>query len=513
MNLAAFPQDVFLLILQYLEAWDLLRCQLVCREWKQTFSHDIYLKTMLKGYAGATELRRLLAKEKNCLNLDSQIEINLQSIFRTVASRYFHLSLGKARSLERYKLRALDQSGDWYPVGQWDYHESQPSGRLYHESAAAHLRGLGWKPYLFLPTLWSYDNGFVVFAPSLDTSKSPSDCLNVVDLESGGSCRVPFDMTGKVLRGLRLREGTLIVEWAEKNSYHDLNLVDKVHRHFATCYDVHRQAGKQIEVEFRSEWKIHFLGLPLSTRDYFFSTHTRKHYALYLWQPNRSLWTGDEDQPIEALFIWDIEAPSQYLPSRDPSNSRRGQYEDKGPHMVARFSFRELEFLGVRQQANITLTSLHVDSATMSMTFQENTFESGQGYFDPAERRWCSTTTTFPFVGQGPCLQRRPDVELPAYRGHCTMDSTDIEEIERWFLPIMDVSDQEAQVRFSLIETCFTGMMIENKIMLRIKALDRWTNLDDEIVREVGAMGRIAGDERWVVGQNARLELVVAKFQ
>ena len=93
------------------------------------------------------------------------------------------------------------------------------------------------------------------------------------------------------------------------------------------------------------------------------------------------------------------------------------------------------------------------------------------------------------------------------------MESDEIEEIEKWFLPVMDVVDREADVRFSLIETCFTGMMIENRGILRVKVLGEWKNVVDEVAKEVGVMGRIAGDERWVIGQNERLQVVVARFQ
>ena len=100
------------------------------------------------------------------------------------------------------------------------------------------------------------------------------------------------------------------------------------------------------------------------------------------------------------------------------------------------------------------------------------------------------------------------------------MESAEVEESERWFLPIMDVVDRAADVRLSLIETCFSGQSVENKLAMRLKTRGvddednevEWVTLEDSLTAEVSAMGRIAGDERWLVGQNERMEIVVLHF-
>lgn len=552
-TLDALPQDILLLIVAYLDAPSLLRLQLTSHTYATTFSDPLLLRSAFRSYPHARESRALFSPSPT-----SSSSPDLLAAFRTLAARYHHLTRCQPRTLSRLPLRALDQSGHWFPVPQWDYHESQPGGRLYHESAASHLRiqSSAWKPYLFRPTLWAYDDGLLVYAPALtgerhermrdmyvdgaqgaeSKGKENADdrCLKVIDLEqeddkhaNAAGVEVPFDVREKIIRNIRINKGLLVIEWAEKEPFHELNMVDRVHRHFATLFEVTRRTGDthedpsttaslpRVSVTVRSELKIHFLGFPLTSRDYFFSTHTAQHYALYYWQPNRSLWTGDEDQPIEALAIWDISRPSSYRPSLDPSSAKRPDPKREGPRMIAKFTWRELEWLGPRQGANIALMGLQLDSDARTITINENSFVSGQGYFDPAERNWCATCTTFPFVGNGPVLQRRGEVELPPYRGHCSMESAGIEEIERWFLPIIDAVDVDAKVRFALIETCFTGMGMENRIMLRLKVGEQgqWKNVDDSVVKELGSMGRIAGDERWLVGQNARLQLVVARFQ
>lgn len=559
-SLDCLPQDILLLILQYLEAYDLRRLQLVSHSLRQTFSENIYLRTILKSYPHAREVRYLLHEDKHALSShkeDHPNTSNFQHTLNTIATRYHHLTCAKPRCIQRVTLRALDQSGHWLPTPQWDYHESQPGGRLYHEHAS-HLsirsvNGVS-KPYLLRPTLWTYDDGLLVYAPAT-TAGNPNKleeirnkegaergsqgvgqdrCLVVLDLESGEEAEVPFDVRGNVIRNIRLKEGVLIVEWAEKEAFHDLNMLDKVHRHFATAFHVTRttclsstnlsepgspaipagsNAMTRLSVTFRSEWRIHFLGFPLTSRDYFFSTHTARHYCLYYWQPNRSLWTGDEDQPIEALHVWDISMPNPYQPSEDPGNAKRQYYGKDGPKVVAKFAMTMLEFLGIRQQSRISLLGFGIDSENCTVSIRENVFESGQGYFDPAERNWLATVTTIPFIGQGPVQRREGHIELPSYRGHASMESDEIDLVEKWFLPIMDCFDASADVRYSLVETCFTGMMGVNRRMVRIKVLGELADLAEEVAREVGAMGRIAGDERWLIGQNEELQVVVAKFQ
>ncbi|KAK5954841.1 hypothetical protein OHC33_004567 [Knufia fluminis] len=566
-SLNTLAQDILLLVVHYLEAYDLRRLQLASRSFQETFSEDIYLRTILKDYLHAREVKDLLRSNRHALSQSQppqtreqdQHNNDLQQTYSTVTTRYYHLTQGKPRSIQRITLRALDQSGQWLPAPQWDYHESQPGGRLYHRHAShMSIRSVSGrsKPYLFRPTLWSYDDELLVYAPAekeprkykpqesqqegnpgwANESVEQDRCLVVLDLETHEEAEVPFDITGKLLRDIRLKEGLLIVEWAEKEAFHDLNMVDRVHRHFATAFKIskpdkhphsfdtlsssepatatHRpRSHPALQVNFHSEWRIHFLGFPLTSRDHFFSTHTAHHYCLYYWQPNRSLWTGDEDQPIEALHIWDISQPSAYRPSDDPGNTKREQHGKGGPHVVARFAMRMLEFLGVRQQSRISLLGLDLDSENLTVSVKGNVFESGQGYFDPAERNWCASVTTFPFVGEGPVQRREGHIELPSYRGHCSMGSDEIEEIERWFLPVMDVVDWGAGVRFSLIETCFTGIVVENSVLIRIKVLGEWRDVDSGLAKEIGVMGRIAGDERWVVGQNEKLQIVVARFQ
>lgn len=509
-TLSDLPEDIFLQILSYLDAWDVVLCQKVSRSWRQAFSKDEHLHAVLKKYPLAREVREL---DPDALRFEYSVaaeKVNWPRLFTIVTSRYYHLTHGKAQYVIKYRQAPLEQFGHWYPVGQWDYHESQPGGRLYYENVASHLRRLGEKPYLFRCTLWSYDDGLVVFSPADMDYHSSGQVLSLLDIQMQQLFPLPFTIHGKIIRNLRLKDRTLVIEWAEKDPFHALNDMEQVNRHFASCFDI-RKEDIGWEIAFRSEWKIHFLGLPLNTRDRFFSTHNSQHYAVYFWQPNRSMYTGDEEAPIESLTVFDISQPSSYLPSQDPSGKKRPIGND-GPHVVSRFPFNELDFLGIRQRATISLMSLHLDSKSWSLTIRENIFQEGQGYFDPAERLWDASTTLFPFIGSGPRLWIERDGQLPPYRGHCSMESSDVEDSERWFVPVMDVIDSAADVRLSLVETCFTGQSVENRMVIRIKALDNWVSLEDTLTNEVSGMGRIAGDERWIIGQNESMDLVILQF-
>ena len=518
LTVSDLPEDVFVLILDNLQIWDAARCALVSRAWRRAFTKLEHIKTVLRRYPNARDVPSDFASQ----------DIDWAAIFSDVARRYFHLSHGLVHDISRHKISPSEQTGFYYPVGQWDYHESQPGGRLYYENAATHLSRLntnGAKPYLFRPTLWSYDDGLVVFVPAeRGPLASPDEIFGLLDLTSNTTFRIPFSISGKVIRNLRLSHRTLIVEWAERDPFHDLNEMEQVNRHFASCFDIKPTGDGQWHITQRSEFKLHFLGLPLNHRDRFFSVHNSEYYAVYFWQPNRSMYTGDEEFPVESLFVWDITKNSLYRPSQDPSGKFRPRNNRDGPHPVARFPFNELDFLGIRQHSNIRFMNMSIDNASATLTWRENTCVAGQGYFDPAERLWNTKSVAFPFLGLGPHRIVDYDGLLPPYRGHASMESDDVEEdaIEKWFLPVMDVVDRQSGVRLGLVETCLTGLGVDNRLMVRVKVPwlkdnfgydGRYVMLEeDEAVKEVSAMGRIDGDERWVVGQNERMEVVVLRF-
>jgi hypothetical protein len=536
-GLPDLPEDVFLLIIDNLEAWDFVQSRKVSRSWRRAFSEPEYLRVLLKKYPFAREVRDFYTNGAFS-NPAEASNVDWRGIFDEIAARYFHLAHGKARSVTHYKSAVPEhvRLPHWVPVSPWEYHESQPGGRLYHQSPLtpyeSHPNRAGERAYLFRPSFWSYEDGLLVYSPprqpeyKWDARKNITvpvhTALVLVDLETEAQYPIPFDLTKRVIRNFRLKDRILIIEWAEDTSFHALNDLERVHRHYASCYDVDLDSSdtrmRKWTINFRSEYKLHFLGLPINSRDRFFSVHTRTHYLIYFWQPNRSMYTGGEELPIEWLSVWDISHPSKYLPSLDPTGRNKPDPPSSskvpcGPFVVSRFLFRDLEHLGIRQHSAISLMSFALDSDAGTVTVRENVCIAGQGYFDPAERLWCARTTSFPFNGQGPHLRKEWDGNLPPYRGNGSMETADVLEPEKWFLGIMDVVDEAANVRFSLVETVFTGQYVENKKLVRIESLDTTPMvLEDELAKEICHMGRIAGDERFLIGQNSSQEVVVLRF-
>src|SRR5699024_8326598 len=150
-----------------------------------------------------------------------------------------------------------------------------------------------------------------------------------------------------------------------------LNDSDGVHRHFASSFDVEEDSTGGWRVIPRNEWKIMFLGHPLSERDRFFSSHSKTHYVIYIWQPNRSLYTADDDAPIESLMVWNISQPSSYRPSLDPTGCLRVPSQDTGPEQVTRLGFRELGFFSVRQRGLPAIQRLEVTDDALAIEITE----------------------------------------------------------------------------------------------------------------------------------------------
>jgi len=224
------------------------------------------------------------------------------------------------------------------------------------------------------------------------------------------------------------------------------------------------------------------------------------------------MYPRDQEQPIEPLLIWEIAQPRRYMPSLDPGGKYHPEDTQVGPHVVARFDYRLLEHYGIRQQSSPSLIKFSLDSEQHTITVHENACTTGQGYFDPAERGWCTRTTKILFRAEGPHLQRESNGKLPPYRGSCSMETSEVLYLEPWFRGIMDVVDEKADVRFSLLESVFTGKDAHNTAFVRVRALQRMATLDEATTRQIAHMGKIAGDERFLVGQNDSQEIVILRF-
>ncbi|KUJ24003.1 uncharacterized protein LY89DRAFT_604302 [Mollisia scopiformis] len=487
MDITAFPNDIFLIVIAYLSPKDLILCRSVDKRFQAAFTEsDLNRHVLVQHYPRARELRHI------------DLNVDWAQTFAKVVGRYHHLKTGKPRSISKLALGRSFVVPSWaryYPISPWQRHLQ------FEEKTAA---------FHYPDSLWTYEEGILIF-PSAELQK-----YVLFDLETGNSSEVGFKSEGKIIRRIRLCQRVLVVEWCEQDAYHQLNENEMVFRHFATAYDVSRELDGKWSMVFRNEWKIHFLGFPLNSRDRFFSTHNKTHYAIYLWQPNRSAW--GEDEPIEGLAVWDISSASAYCPSEDPSGKRKP--EGQGPHVIRRFSFADLSFYWIRQRSTPVLRSLELDENHVYIIEEDHRWLVGQQASHTLPRLHKVKTTGIPF-SPGPCWTDECGADGDVHLSFCERVS-DIRRPEVapcWrheefpYLTISEAIDAEAGVVFSA-RHCF---MLET-ISINVKPRVQMTgpgyeiSLRDDLWTQLMGKGKICGDERWLIGENSQQEVVILHF-
>lgn len=525
LDISLLPQDIFWLILELLKPVDIACCFAVCRAWNEAFGNPFTLLPVLKKFFPfAREVRKL--QEDGSFGDPYPLLAtgnDIRTIFSRVACRYHHLNHGgKPRSVQEFALcEDFGAAGEreFFPVQPWESHTSQ-------------ILTVDWH---FPEAFWTYEDGLLVF-PSADYH-----CFLLMNLEEDdyGGTMVPFSITGKVIRRVRLRHRVLVIEWAEPIAFHWLNDTDGVHRHFATAFDVRRretsstdnnvndERGSTWSVTLRNEWKIMSLGHPLSEIDRFYSSHTNTHYVVYTWQPNRSLYTADDDAPIECLTVWDISNPSTYRPSLDPTgrvkeelyNTANG--DSAGPFMVSQFSFRELGFYLVRQRGRPRIQNLKITEDAQSIEITESVITQFplRPRFDP--HAWVVDVhkVTFPASGIGPCWRRKSSSLFPPYRGNGSLRSSypltaasngKDNGNEPWYTIISEAADLDAQVFFRL--HFLPTLLPELHMALSIRTPSSCLMAHLPEFFRLFAKGKIRGNERFLVGEDYMGQLVVYRF-
>ncbi|KAI1410791.1 hypothetical protein F5Y13DRAFT_166823 [Hypoxylon sp. FL1857] len=532
-DLTDLPNDLFLLITSYLSPQDCVLCRRVSRAWLSAFtSPDTSWNFMRWHFARSREMR--WAAEELGRKPD------WARIFAKVARRYYYLRAAKPRLVEKVDVvqEASGLKGSFRGVAPWN-------------------RWLRWNDNTAIfqhrdPT-WCMDDGLLVYQEAV------SERYVAYDLETRVRFEVPFDASDKTVRRSRLTSGVLVIEWCEREPYHQLNDRETVHRHFATAFDVRRHTcssntSSSLELQFtwditfRSEWKIHFLGLPLNNHDRFFSAHTSTHYALYLWQPNRSPW-GEED-PIEQLTIWDISKPSAYRPSLDPTGANKpapaSGSENEGPTVIKRFTWRELELLGLRQRHTPSLREVLLDEANVYIHEEEHRWLAGQHSSLSPPRHHQVRCTGIPFSGIGPRWFDECCADGDVHMSFCPRAGS-LSRIlgnnrlagshgvwpgwapcwrheEFPYLTVSDAVDAGAGVRV-VARQCFMMEALSSFVMPKISVQeerDGGSEEEEDQISEVQfadrmwwellGKGKIAGDERWVVGEDGLGRVTIVRF-
>jgi hypothetical protein len=390
------PEDVFLIIIQYLTPTQIVLCRRVSKSWQKAFSSPIALRLAIKGFFP-------FAKEVQNFDVLAQVDgIAAKSIFDRVAGRYHNLLMGRPWTIEKHRMR-IDPTKKYaqyhYPVAPWERHTLDISQDD--------------PPFRFPPSLWTYEGNHVIYQDDV-TGK-----LMLRNLDLCAGYVVPFKLDGKIIRNIRLRRSILVVEWAEATGSHRLNEEEVVHRHYATFFSVLTRSvtpenklvpkkkfvRSETQITFRNELKIHFFGLPLNRRDRFYSNHDKKHYAVYFWQPNRSMYTGDEEAPIESLAVWDISDPCKYLPSADPAGHTKPA--SGGPQHILGLGFRELGYYGVRQRDVPAFTGIELDEGHVYIIETRNVWVRNLDTLLPRYQSensflWGARAVGIPLYGLGP---------------------------------------------------------------------------------------------------------------
>lgn len=389
MEIIHLPHDLFLLVVARLSARTIVLCRRVSRKWNAAFTEqDLNLQLLKDRFPRCRELRlaysaaaaAAVADDDNNagsagsesslqkVSLDPKERMNgyletpngiqeqdWTSTFALVASRYHHLRTATPRSLTKIRLGTTGPDKyRFYGVATWDRYL-----RLDDKTAPFHYPDPSW--------CYAQEEGLLVYhVRQDDVEDSPRNYIypwHLLDLETGEQVEVAFPHDDeRVVRRVRLAAGVLVFEWCERLAYHQLNDREECHRHYITAFDLVRSrpdndSTTRWETIQRAEWKLHFLGLPLNHTDRFFSTHTATHYAVYVWQPNRSPW--GEDDPIESVIIWDM--TSSTMP----------------PRIIRRMTWPALAFYGVRQRGTPRLRCLGMDERNLFFVEEEHRWAQG----------------------------------------------------------------------------------------------------------------------------------------
>jgi len=260
--------------------------------------------------------------------------------------------------------------------------------------------------YHYQEPFWTFDDALgVLVYPDRQTSK-----YLTLDLETNRTTEIPFECSSRIIRRIRLQDAVLVVEWCEETPYHQLNENEEVHRHFATSYDIRRDSFGPLRVSFRNEWRIHFLGFPLNAKDRYYSCHTSRYYAQYQHLHNRSAW--GEDDPLEALIIWDLSSQSTYKPSENSSGKNETLDGSEGPKVIRRFGFADLDFYNIRQRSTPTFAQIELDQSNVYIMTENSAHFRGEEAGNDMRCAYEVVLFAIPF-GHGPHFQiRRTDNDL-----------------------------------------------------------------------------------------------------
>ncbi|KAI0165966.1 hypothetical protein GGR57DRAFT_489404 [Xylariaceae sp. FL1272] len=470
-DLTGLPIDVFLLIVLQLSPRECVLCRRVSRPWNLAFTrHDVSRHLMARHFPRSREMR-----------LPSPTPAWHR---HHVARRYHFLRSANPRRIDKVDIAS---NLAFCPVEPWS-------------------RFLTWNGNIAIfqhpDSAWAYDDALLVYP-----SRSG---LVACDLECGQHIPVAFDATDRIIRRLRLAHSIgklLIVEWCERNP------IQTRHAHYATAFDVRNLKAYTPYVRDiirHSEWSLHRPGISIDHHDRFFSAHTATHYALYVWQQNCPL-----EDPFEQLTIWDISTAI--------------------PIVTSRFSQRRLDALGIRQGATPSLSALLLDEANVYFHEEEHRWLAGPQSSPSPPRHHHVRCTGFPFlVAEGPrwfdecCAEGDLHMSFcPRARSTPCIGSLSHYDHGRWpgyapcwrheefpYLTVCDVVDSAARIARQCFIMEALSAFLPPKISLESdpEGDELEVRFPDNMWQKLLSNGQIAGDERWVVGDDVKGRITIVRF-
>ncbi|KAI1115213.1 hypothetical protein F5Y14DRAFT_411519 [Nemania sp. NC0429] len=513
--LTSLPLDVFLLIISYLSPADTIRCRRVSRSWNAVFTDDDISRNLMRWhFPRAREMRNAVPGTLG--------RPGYARMFPEVARRYLHLRAARPRMMEKIVIdAAMRQESHFYEVEPWN-RQLRRNGKS--------------SPFQYRDASWCFDDGLLV------CRVSDASGYLAYDLETGHITLVPFDGADRTVRRVRLAHGILLIEWCERERCCLSSSGAAIHRHFATVYDVQRptESGPSAgwgagpwQIRFRSEWKLDDLGLPLNRRDRFFSAHTATHYVLYVW--NHPATTHDSEEPVEELKIWRIDDACAYRPSDDPTGAGMPDAAQPQPRLTRVLGRGDLRALGIRQGKKPMLREILLDEANVYFHEEKHMWLVASRVPYPPPRHHSVRSTGIPLSGIGPrwvdeCCADGGKIHLTfCPRAAAGAGSAALHGHGGWpgyapcwrhdafpYLTVSSVVDAQAGVRFaarrcSMIEA--VSSFVRPKISVSAEA-DGMLEMDlaDDIWTHLLAKGKIAGDERWVVGEGEDGNISIARF-
>ncbi|KAI1826495.1 hypothetical protein F4861DRAFT_85778 [Xylaria intraflava] len=525
-DLADLPYDIFLSIVAYLSPSETLLCRRVSRAWSVAFRGDHVSWSFMRWHFPRTREMKRAAQ--------AQSPAAWSHAWHNVISRHHRLANAEAKMIEKISLAPIGKQDHWF-------REVEPWDRRLEFGDGTNNTPISVAIFQYGNPDWCLDDGLLIYR------EGGSNSYIAYDLEMGRRFPVPFRVADKTIRRLRLAQNILIFEWCKRTPSPLVNNRHVFSSHFVTVFDVPRPAEpascsnstRPWEIRLRFEWEIHS---EIGRHDRFFSAHTATHYALYLWQQG-GLCRPDDDLS-EQLTIWDITDATSEGHSHGRGYSQHLDVVPRRPKAIKKFTSPDLEFLHIRQGQTPKLRDIFLDELNLYVHEEDHHWLRGRHVSQNARPRLHDVCSTgIPLTGVGPRWFDKCSADGDDERSFCpragsarrvggrkrapghVIKATWLGWAPCWRhedLPnttLSEVVDADAGVRIAARQ-CFDANALTSFVRpagypesaTGAEGEEDEAYFEDDLWRQLLGKGVIAGDERWVVGEDGRGAITVVRF-